>query len=214
MSGLPDRLQQLEGTPVRPLASPAWRAMLTLPVGLAGFLGIPLYFGVRHDIRWLRPFLLAGLSSVEFVLAWILVLSVFREAVPGRALSLRTIGWLLVAVCVTVLAITLGTAQVSSLNPPRFAASRVFMICLFYPIAIGFPLLLAVLIGAFRAFPLRPGLVGSLAGLAAGLSVDAGWRLYCHFGDPAHVFSTHVFAIACLMAFGALAAVTWSKVSA
>ena len=44
---------------------------------------------------------------------------------------------------------------------------------------------------AARAFPLRPRLAGALYGVGAGLMADAGWRLFCHFSDPAHVFGAH-----------------------
>lgn len=35
-----------------------------------------------------------------------------------------------------------------------------------------------------------------LYGLGAGLMADAGWRLFCEFSGPAHVFPFHVGAIA------------------
>lgn len=43
-----------------------------------------------------------------------------------------------------------------------------------------------------RAFPLRPARTGALAGLGAGLLADAGWRLFCHFSEPAHVIVAHL----------------------
>ena len=45
--------------------------------------------------------------------------------------------------------------------------------------------------GSSRAFPLRPRIAGALYGLGAGLMADAGWRLFCHFSNPAHVFGAH-----------------------
>jgi hypothetical protein len=46
-----------------------------------------------------------------------------------------------------------------------------------------------------RAFPLRPRLAGALYGVGAGLMADAGWRLFCHFSDPRHVFGAHMLGV-------------------
>jgi hypothetical protein len=54
-----------------------------------------------------------------------------------------------------------------------------------------------------RAFPLRPALAGALYGLGSGLLADAGWRLFCHFANPAHVFGAHALAIGVVTAIGA-----------
>jgi hypothetical protein len=40
---------------------------------------------------------------------------------------------------------------------------------------------------------------------------DAGWRLYCHFSDPAHVLGAHAFAVVLLAAAGAAAAVVTTR---
>ena len=48
---------------------------------------------------------------------------------------------------------------------------------------------------AARAYPTRPALAGALLGLGAGLMADAGWRLFCHFSEPAHVLSAHLGAV-------------------
>ena len=38
----------------------------------------------------------------------------------------------------------------------------------------------------------RPLIMGVLFGLGAGLMADAGWRIFCHFSEPAHVLSAHL----------------------
>jgi hypothetical protein len=55
-----------------------------------------------------------------------------------------------------------------------------------------------------RAYPLRPLVAGALYGAGAGLLADAGWRLFCHFSDPAHVFAAHTLAVCVTSAAGAL----------
>jgi len=45
---------------------------------------------------------------------------------------------------------------------------------------------------AARAYPTRPVVAGALLGVGAGLMANAGWRLFRHFSEPAHVLSAHV----------------------
>ena len=52
-------------------------------------------------------------------------------------------------------------------------------------------------------------LAGALCGLAAGLMADAGWRLFCHYSDPAHVFGAHTLAILITTATGSLLCGRW-----
>lgn len=54
-----------------------------------------------------------------------------------------------------------------------------------------------------HAFPVRPGVAGLLAGLGGGLMADAGWRLFCHFSDPAHVLGAHLGSVLVVAAAGA-----------
>jgi hypothetical protein len=47
-------------------------------------------------------------------------------------------------------------------------------------------------------------IAGALLGLGAGLIADAGWRIFCHFSEPAHVLSAHLAAIVMSTAIGSL----------
>ncbi|HUQ88064.1 MAG TPA: NrsF family protein, partial [Vicinamibacterales bacterium] len=59
---------------------------------------------------------------------------------------------------------------------------------------------------AARAYPTRPAIAGALLGLGAGLMADAGWRIFCHFSEPAHVLSAHLAAVLMSTLIGSLAA--------
>ncbi len=59
---------------------------------------------------------------------------------------------------------------------------------------------------AARAYPTRPAVAGALLGLGAGLMADAGWRIFCHFSEPAHVLSAHLAAVVLSTMIGVLAA--------
>jgi hypothetical protein len=60
---------------------------------------------------------------------------------------------------------------------------------------------------AARAYPTRPALAGALIGLGAGLIADAGWRIFCHFSEPAHVLSAHLAAVVISAVIGAVVSV-------
>ena len=62
-----------------------------------------------------------------------------------------------------------------------------------------------------RAFPLRPRIAGALYGLGAGLMADAGWRLFCHFSVPSHVFGAHTLAILATCGLGVVTASLFSR---
>jgi hypothetical protein len=51
-------------------------------------------------------------------------------------------------------------------------------------------------------FPTRPGVVGALCGLAAGVLADSGWRLACEVSSPAHVLEAHGLAVALMAVLG------------
>jgi hypothetical protein len=59
---------------------------------------------------------------------------------------------------------------------------------------------------AARAYPVRPAIVGAMLGLGAGLMADAGWRIFCHFSEPAHVLSAHLAAVLASSLVGAVLA--------
>ena len=65
-------------------------------------------------------------------------------------------------------------------------------ICFGGSAATALPVVALASILAARAYPTRPAIAGALLGLGAGLMADAGWRMFCHFSEPAHVLSAHL----------------------
>ena len=109
-------------------------------------------------------------------------------------------------VVVAVLTITFMTWTTSPTTiAPGFVA-WVWGVCLTGTIVSALPALAIAGWLAARAFPLRPRLAGALYGVGAGLMADAGWRLFCHFSHPAHVFGAHTLAIAVSGTLGVLLA--------
>ena len=117
-----------------------------------------------------------------------LVVAALREAVPGTTLARRAVGVALGTVLIAVLTVTLMTWSTSpTLVAPGYEI-YIWGICLTGTIVSALPALAVAGWLAARAFPLRPRLAGALYGLGAGLMADAGWRLFCHFSHPIHVF--------------------------
>jgi hypothetical protein len=191
--------------PVRPLARPWLRALLLLPPGLVLLVALPLILGVRMDASAVGLVRLWAASAVQTVLGIALVTAALREAVPGRsrswsnaALALFALAW--------VLGLTLLTWHASNTVVPHGREARFWIVCFAGPLTVALPALALCLVLASRAFPLRPALVGTFAGMGAGLLADSGWRTFCQVSDPAHVVSAHIAAVVALTLVGAVVA--------
>lgn len=183
-------------TPVRPLPPPAVRAAWVAPLGLLLLVAATAFFGLRPDAVRLGWWLTWGASAAEMTLGLVLAGAALREAIPGTTLSRRALGFAYAGALASVVVVTLITWRTSSVYhilPGRgwFIGRICFAGTLASATA---PLLVSAWLVA-RAFPLRPAVAGLLYGLAAGLMADAGWRLFCHFSHPAHVFSAHLLAV-------------------
>jgi hypothetical protein len=118
-----------------------------------------------------------------------------RDAIPGRALAPRAVAAAFATAIGAVAGITLATWSVS---PTRIAGEPVpyvTSVCFGYTLLAAIPVILFAGLLAARAYPLRPWIAGALYGAGAGLLSDAGWRLFCHYSDPWHVFPSHLGAI-------------------
>ena len=84
-------------------------------------------------------------------------------------------------------------------------------ICFAGSAATALPVVAMASILASRAYPTRPLIAGSLLGLGAGVTADAGWRIFCHLSEPAHVLSAHLAAVMMSTIIGAMAAVRFTR---
>jgi hypothetical protein len=75
--------------------------------------------------------------------------------------------------------------------------------CFWMAAASSVPVLAAAVWLAGRALPTRPALAGAIYGLGAGITADAGVRLFCWVSSPAHVLLAHGGAILFLAVTGA-----------
>lgn len=194
--------------PVRPLASPALRALALLPVGLILLLGMPAFWYWQAHVK-LAPWTSWLWSTLEMVLSLIVLAAAFREAVPGRELSGRKLSALIVAACAGLFLFNSGT------QPPAPSAAHVWMHwvweCLYMTISFSIPALVVPAWLVARALPNRPALTGALCGLGVGIMADAGLRLFCWDGGT-HLIVAHGGAVVLLVALGATCATVVERI--
>jgi hypothetical protein len=135
-----------------------------------------------------------GVSILQIACGLAMVGAGLREAVPGRQWSRAALAaWFMLPLAL-VMAVTVTTWSIS---PALLRREWWFvgLLCFGGSAASALP---AVILGvglASRAFPTRPAVTGALVGCGAGLMADAGWRLFCHFSEPAHVLASHAAAV-------------------
>jgi hypothetical protein len=189
--------------PVRRLRPPSARVLWLTPLALFTLVAASRIFSLREDVSVLGWALTWGTSVLQMALALALIAVALRHAIPGRSMrpSAFTLTVGLAAALVGV--VTLRTWNVSPITI-RFAWVEIGQICFVGTFVSALPLLVASVVLAGRAFSVRPWSSGALYGLGAGIGADAGWRLYCHFSDPAHVFPTHSGGILAVAVSGML----------
>jgi hypothetical protein len=188
--------------PVHPLRAPFVRALWLAPLALLLLVGSVAAFGLRRDSPGLGLALTWGASSLQMLLGLALIAAALREAVPGTSLTRRALGTAFATAVIAVVTITWATWTSSPTRIAPWAVVSVWRICFGATILTALPALALSGWLVARAFPLRPRFAGALYGLGAGLLADAGWRLFCHFSDPAHVLGAHTAAIAVTCVLG------------
>ena len=191
--------------PVTRLAPPAARVFGLLPLAALALFAAPAVFEVRGDAARLGFGGTWGVSAVQIVVGLSLSVAALREAVPGRAWSNAAIALWLGLPLAFLMLVMLASWEMS----PMLVRRQWWLIgaaCFGGSLASGLPAVALASVLAARAYPTRPAVAGALLGLGAGLMADAGWRLFCHFSEPAHVLSAHVGAVLVSMLAGALLA--------
>ncbi len=188
--------------PVRPLAAPWVRALWCAPFALLALVAAPAYFNVRSDAAQLG-WLAWGASLTQLLVGFLVITAALRDSVPGRSWGrAAAASWLAMPI-----ALAIGLTFVSWLISPvglRGAHLKVWLLCLAGSASTALPLVVLATILVVRAYPTRPLLAGALVGLGAGLMADAGWRMFCHFSEPAHVLPAHLGGVVVSMLAGML----------
>jgi hypothetical protein len=213
MSSMPSQLRARLASdyqPVRALRSPWARALWVLPLGVVSLVAAPIVFNVRQDATQLGWLGLWGFSLLQGGLGLVVVAAALREAVPGRAWSRGAIAVWLAMPVIVIVGVTLASWQVSPVGLPR-QWWLVWGACFSGSASTALRVVALASVLATRAYPTRPALAGALLGLGAGLMADAGWRIFCHFTEPAHVLAAHLAAVMMSAALGSLVSIRLSR---
>jgi hypothetical protein len=197
--------------PVAPLPSPARRTVRLAPLAALTLIAASAVFPFRDDGQRLGWVMTWGTSVAQAGFALALIALALREAVPGRTTGGSALLTAAISVLAFSVALTLRTFAISPTGILPEHVAWVGQVCLFGVVASALPLLGVSSLLAARAFMVRPWSSGALYGLGAGLAADAGWRLFCEFSEPAHVFPTHTGAVVIVTLLGAVIAAIVGK---
>jgi hypothetical protein len=182
-----------------------------MPLAVFTLFAASRIFSLRGDAPVLGWALTWGTSTLQTVVAIALIALALRDAVPGRSLRGGVVMLAVGAVAGLSAVVTLRTWSISPTTIETLSPVVVGEICFTGILVAALPLLVASAVLAHRAFIIRPWSSGALYGLGAGLGADAGWRLFCHFSDPAHVFPTHTGALLAVVLLGMLVSQVFAR---
>jgi putative effector of murein hydrolase LrgA (UPF0299 family) len=189
-------------TPVRPLPTPLQRTVALVPFAVMLLVAAPFVFTFRDlaPLGWTWSW---AASIAQSVVGLAVITLALRKAVPGREWTASATGALIIGVLVLFVAVTYATWAASPVDAPR-RWWLVVAICAVSSATSALPVVALVAALVVRAYPLRPLATGAIAGFGAGLIADAGWRLFCHYSEPAHVLSAHFGGVLLASAVGAM----------
>ena len=191
--------------PVQALRSPWARVLAIVPLAIVSLVAAPVAFNVRSDALVLGWFGVWGLSLIQCVAGLLVIGAALRESIPGRDWSPAAIALWFALPLLAVVGVTVASWEASQVLL-RSQWWVVAGMCFAGSAATALPVVALASVLASRAYPIRPAVAGALIGLGGGLMADAGWRTFCHFGEPAHVLSAHLAAVLMSTLVGVLAA--------
>lgn len=214
MSVPPDLRARIERDlkPTRPLARPAIRALVLVPVAIAIVIGVPAVYAFRPDMAIMGFVRAWGFSIGQAAAGCTIIAVALRESVPGRALSRTALAGIIALGLALPAAVLLLTTSTFTVGPADHAAWEGF-VCFRTSALAALPALFFAGALAARAFPIRPAVAGALYGLGAGLMSDAGLRLYCDYSVVTHLLFSHMGAVAgvTLAGAGLASVIQWSR---
>ncbi len=198
--------------PVRPLP-PLWkRAMAVAVTVVAVAVAVLITHALRPDLVTLSPWVGWGAALFEGLIGLLIMALALRESVPGRALSGGVLGIVIGLAIVSNLIVVIATRLDVAGSAGMWGPLTRGMMCSRNELMFALPALLVTIYLVIRAFPLRPQIVGMLAGLGAGLTADGINHLLCPVSSLMHVLVWHTGAMLGLMIFGWCFGQVWTIV--
>ena len=196
--------------PVTPAPPPFSLALRMVPLALLFSWLIFVAMGVRRDSAAWGPLLTWGASATQFLFAIALVWIAAHEGTPAGRLPGQIVRAAVAAALLAVVMITLLTSSlVPAARPMRFSPWIAGFACGLTSTIAG--AILVLLFGwIFRkSVAARPTATGALYGAAAGVAVNADWRLACPVSTLSHTLGAHGAAVVATMFVGASLGRVW-----
>jgi hypothetical protein len=188
--------------PVRPLAPPLQRTLAVVPFALLLLMAAPFVFSFR-DLAPLGFAWSWGASLAQVIVGLAIIAIALQHAVPGREWPPRALAVAIIAVAVLFTVVTFGSWAASPVGLSR-GWWTISVVCAMSSAITALPVVVLAAALVNRAYPLHPLATGAIAGFGAGLMADAGWRLFCHYSEPAHVLTAHFGGVLLAAAIGAM----------
>lgn len=204
-ASMPDSLRRAVAAdlePVRPLSPPWLRVLWAVPLAVAIAASTLVYFGMRPDFEGMNDRLTWVPALMQVALGLAVLMLALHETVPGMRLARPVV----FGVCLAALAVHLAANIVLWLRDPMgygdFLTS--FWMCFRYELLLGVPFLALITYLSAKALPVRPSVIGALAGIGAGVISDASWRMICYVSVPSHFLTAHLGGMVALGVIGFL----------
>lgn len=197
--------------PVRPLASPARRALALAAWAPVALIVVLALFGLRPDAAVLGWPLTWGTVIVQMAAGLALGALALAETVPGLGPPRGRVVAMVVVACAAFVALAWLTRDASPGKAVRDPLLTFGPACFAMLLLVGLPALAVAAALFVRAAPLR--LAGALviAGAGAGVMAEGIYHLHCWVTDLRHVLVWHGGAVVALALVGLAAGVAWDR---
>ena len=195
--------------PVRPLR-PGWTsALVFFPIAVLLMTLVLVGYGLRSDGDTLGFWELWGPAGLMVAAAYTLLVLALAQRSPGTTLAW---GWW-IGLPIVAIGLQIGGAYWTFLaaGPPPDVRWLDEAMCFGRIALLGLPPVLLALWMLSRGFPLRPRIVGLIAGIGGGLLGEGVYRLHCGMSHPSHIIPWHTGAVLVLGLLGLVAGLWWER---
>lgn len=195
--------------PVRPLSAIWRRALIVGAVAVGVLVAVVAAHGLRADFASLPMLVGWGGAIVELFIGTLLIGLSLRESIPGLALGHGAIAAALALGAAANMMVVFATWAGSGAGGVYTEPFLEGVVCSRAETLFGLPALVVTLILVARALPLRPHVVGVLAGCGAGMIGDGINHLLCPISTLRHVLVWHTGVIVVLALLGWVVGLGW-----
>lgn len=187
--------------PVRPLGSFRRRILPVAGLWLLLAVAVLAVLGLRIDHEALGVVGTWVVPAVQGLAVTGLAVYLYQSTIPGSLPPQSVFPGIVAAVLGTHL-FAVAVTQHLHLNAPADDPVRAALVCLFFVLLLGIPLLAGFVWLVHSGLVSRPGRIGLLAGMAGGIGAETAWRLHCPYTNWQHILSSHTLGALIIAAVG------------